>query len=498
MLSDNHWIVPTIAGEYRVNKPPTMGWFIAASMMVFQSKAEWVARLPAMLAGVGTCLLLASMTTRHLGRRVGLLTGLLTATSLFVLTQARLSEADMPLVMFVVLAFWVISRFIHQAEVGKTELAAAAPVVGWSVMFFFAVGMSFLLKGVGPIFVLPAAVVYAGLARDRQAWRIMIHPAGLVLFIVMLVAWPTAAYYTHPQIVDAWNREIIQRVTGSLGETLGKGDPFFLYLYTIPMLLLPWFPLTVIGAVAAVKRQWFRHRFGLLLLCWFGVGFVLLHFNSWKHLHYSMPILPACMPAAGVGLVLLLRYNYAQKKPRHLLTTVAILLTCGIAAAVFRFQKFPGATDIAILIGLLGIGAAVLPWLEHKRWLKLQIAWMFALAWLIVAGVFWRVVPHHDAYRSSAELARRVNEIVPKTMPVTLFGLGEHHIAYYLDRPMRRIDDLTRGSDVAALPRPAYVLAEALAEPLLEKVARVEALDKRHALGKREAEANRVKLYIIR
>ncbi|HRK30819.1 MAG TPA: glycosyltransferase family 39 protein, partial [Tepidisphaeraceae bacterium] len=164
MLSDNHWIVPTIAGEYRVNKPPTMGWFIAASMMVFQSKAEWVARLPAMLAGVGTCLLLASMTTRHLGRRVGLLTGLLTATSLFVLTQARLSEADMPLVMFVVLAFWVISRFIHQAEVGKTELAAAAPVVGWSVMFFFAVGMSFLLKGVGPIFVLPAAVVYAGLA----------------------------------------------------------------------------------------------------------------------------------------------------------------------------------------------------------------------------------------------------------------------------------------------------------------------------------------------
>ncbi len=534
MLSDGHWIVPTIAGEYRVNKPPTMAWFIATSMAIFQSKSEWVARLPAVLSGVLTCVLVASMTAQHLGRRTGLIAGLLTATSFFVLLQARLSEADMPLAMCVTLAFWVLTPSPGTPGEGRGEgsfgepkapnsstpvddppIGEGIPIVrhenrhpgplpayrarGLSLLFYFAVGLSFLLKGVGPIFILPAGILYALLSRDQRAKKILLNPWGIALLLVLLVAWPLAAWKTYPDIVQGWRRETLQRVTGELGEKLGKSDPFLLYFYSIPMMLLPWFPLAIVGAIAGIKARWHRHRFGLMLLCWFGVGFVLLHLNSWKHNHYSMPILPACMPAAAVGLMLWLRHNYAKTNPRHLLSAVGWTVAC-VAAVLFVLKRQPnGANDIAVLIGIIGVGGLVLIGLEHLRRQGLQFAALFAVAWLVAAGVFLKITLWRDGYQSSAELGRRVSEIVPAETTVTLLGLGEHHITYYLDRPMRRIDEIEKINDQAAsLSRPAYILAQAIAKPTLQKLGTLETIDRDATLNRRETEANRVTLYLLR
>jgi hypothetical protein len=130
-----------------------------------------------------------------------------------------------------------------------------------------------------------------------------------------------------------------------------------------------------------------------------------------------------------------------------------------------------------------------------ERWRRAggQLAAMFATTWLVSAGVFWKVAPLRDGYRASAELARRANAIVPPGAAVTLVGLGEHHLTYYLDRPMRRIDDPALATEhLSEIERPAYILAPARVAPRLGQATAIDAVLE---LGRRDVEGDRVTLY---
>src|SRR5678809_761264 len=91
MLLYGHWIVPMYAGIPRIAKPPGMYWVLAGVMKIF-GESEFVARLPSALAGVATALMIASFGARHYGRRIGIVSGLIVLTSIYVLIQARLAE----------------------------------------------------------------------------------------------------------------------------------------------------------------------------------------------------------------------------------------------------------------------------------------------------------------------------------------------------------------------------------------------------------------------
>src|SRR5215212_278101 len=69
MLHGGHWIVPMFAGIPRTAKPPGMNWIIAAFMTIFDSDAEWVVRLPSVLAAVALALLLGNFAARFYGQR---------------------------------------------------------------------------------------------------------------------------------------------------------------------------------------------------------------------------------------------------------------------------------------------------------------------------------------------------------------------------------------------------------------------------------------------
>jgi len=110
MLHDGHWIIPTFAGEKRPCETAGDGWTIALFMKVFESESEFVVRLPTVLAGLMTALLIASMTARWFDDRTGLIAGLLQLTTFYLLRQARLSEADMLMAACVTGAMWCLTR----------------------------------------------------------------------------------------------------------------------------------------------------------------------------------------------------------------------------------------------------------------------------------------------------------------------------------------------------------------------------------------------------
>ncbi|MBL9083770.1 MAG: glycosyltransferase family 39 protein, partial [Planctomycetales bacterium] len=104
MLRDDHWIVPTIAGDPYNDRTPLVAWSIAGAMWLFGTDAEWAVRTPNVVFSILAALVIAWMAARWFGKRVGILAGFIELTTLQVLTNGRLAEADMLLSLTVVAA----------------------------------------------------------------------------------------------------------------------------------------------------------------------------------------------------------------------------------------------------------------------------------------------------------------------------------------------------------------------------------------------------------
>lgn len=467
MLDGGHWIIPRFAGEARLEKPPTMGWLIAASMAI-GGRDEFWARLPAALAAVLCAWIAAAMTARWHGSRAGLLAGLLGTTSFWLLMQGRLAEADMPLTACVTGAMACLGRVAAPSPLGRDRRAW----VRWC--FFACVGLAGLLKGpVGPAMVALTVLAMALTGERRSLAWLLAAPGPWALLAAMLLAWPVAAWQAHPPIVQTWREQILGRVAGDLG----GAEPWWFYAWNAPMMLLPWTALTALGLADAARRRRLWTPAARWLWCWFVPGLLMLSLSAWKHKHYVLPLLPAALPATAGGLLVLRRFADRQARPRPLLTAAIAGAACIIGAAALLLLKPRGATPIAGTLMILGAGSAAVLWLEHRRLRGLRTAGIFVVAFAVASAALAWVVPAFDGYRDNRDFAARINDLAPPGQTLRLAGLGYAQIAFYLRPPLARVD----GADVAArlrdLPEtPLYLVTRRSLIPALRAAGAVQPL----------------------
>lgn len=528
MLQAGDWIIPHFAGVPRLNKPPGMYWLIAGFMTVFQSHAEWVVRLPSALAGMLTAVLIAQLAARWLGNFTGMIAGLMQASLFYVVMQSRLAEADMPMCAAVTLAMTAFARAMVFRPGSSLEPRRTA---GLAALFGTGVGASVLLKGVGIAFIPAGCLLWMLLTRRWRGLRFMFHPASLLPLVVLAGAWPLAAWLRDPRILDVWYFETFERAGGAFGDD----DPWHIYFWAVPMLLLPWLPFAVRGLVHWIKvdrtataaiaassgtagfaspatvasptpvsersedpdssadaaaqqvrresvsrripRPTVADRLGwsihvAFLLSWFAGGMVLLLFSQARHKHYAIPMLPPITLLAALGFV-----NWLQD-PRRLSVRKAVIAAVAIAVAaiggavVARYTMPKAAVATAWIVASIGVCVAAAVWLHARRELRRTTLACFTAAAIGVVGAARGVIPAFDDYKASAELAMVANTFTPSDQPIYLVGVGQSQAAYYLHRPLKRIDkreaDRIRvgfGSD----PFPArYVLCNKSVVPLLE------------------------------
>ena len=85
MLTDNNWLLTTMNGEPRYEKPPLPTWLTALSGYVFGIKSVWAMRLPAVLMVVLLGSVVITLSRKlTLSPRHSLLNGLISVTSLYV------------------------------------------------------------------------------------------------------------------------------------------------------------------------------------------------------------------------------------------------------------------------------------------------------------------------------------------------------------------------------------------------------------------------------
>jgi 4-amino-4-deoxy-L-arabinose transferase-like glycosyltransferase len=333
MLQNRSFLVTTYAGEreYWNLKPPLGYWLMALSFWIF-GPTPFAMRLPAALCGLGAVALSMALGRRWLGRRAGILTGLIMATAFGFLSNhgARSGDLDAALTFLLLLALSVVSRL------GESP---------WRVVSLGALlAVGFLLKSFA---ILPLIVVAALSMAWSGAWRrqrVLPCLVALLVFAVPVAGWAVArcqadgsTYFLARMVREdllARSTSVIDKVTysplGYVGTLFDRFAPWPVLILTAA-LLAGWDQRTRARALARRLR-------GMrpLVLLWAVVPFVLFSLSQTQHHWYLDPSYPAWAMLAALAVLGLVRRAAPGRRPAVLAACVLLPLALCEVRVLYR------------------------------------------------------------------------------------------------------------------------------------------------------------------
>jgi 4-amino-4-deoxy-L-arabinose transferase-like glycosyltransferase len=475
MLASGNWFVPTLAGRPSLQKPPLVYWSIALAMELFHSQSEWVVRFPSVMAALIAAAFVADMAARRLSIRVGLLAGLIQVSSLWTIIKARQAVPDMILVAAVAGAMWAFTT----ANLGYR---ASRRGDRWlAKVFYLCEGAALLVKGpTGAALTIPSTLLFILLERDRKAWRFFLDPLGVLLFVVVGVAWPVAVYHHYPQLLQIWRFENLDRFMGSRGMALDQNS-HFAYLGDVLWCTAPWTPFLFLGGLRISKSEFREKPIWRFLALWFLVGLLQLSLGASKRFQYAMPIFPPLSILAARGLDAAIG-AYPLPIGRRLVAALAFLLAF-LALITPEIAAIPEATRIASGLVLLTCAGLLTAHLMGQRSRPLLLAAItFATIGLVAVLAQTFVMPAFDPNVSQIEFAKAVNQRVPPNQRLYAINPAGLHFPYFLEiafylhsplTPFERVADLQKElRDTAS--RSGYVIIDPFFENQVARLGHVE------------------------
>ena len=137
MVADGQWLVTHVNGVVNSHKPPLFFWLIALFSLPLGAVTEFTARLPSVLAGLGTLVLIMRLGRRWFGPKTAALAGMLLATTYMFWDKARWSQID-SLLCFLI---WVALTAFDAWRSGDADGRRAG------ALFWLAAGLAVLAKG---------------------------------------------------------------------------------------------------------------------------------------------------------------------------------------------------------------------------------------------------------------------------------------------------------------------------------------------------------------
>lgn len=299
MLQSGDWVTARLNGIPYLEKSPLVYWLIAASFRLFGIH-DWAARIPISLFSIALALLTARIGAWAAGPALGLLSGLILATSLGLWLFTRILIPDVILTFTIALALWSFLRALDPDE-PRPRL--------WSNLFSISIALGLLLKGlIALLFPGAAALLYLFFTRSLfsgETWRRLRVLEGLALLLLIAAPWHIAATLANPPLFDLTPRSLPGEYHGFFWFYFLNEHVFrFLNIRhprdynTVPRLafwafhllwLFPWAFHFFTPRTATTSR----HR-ALLTLCSCWAGFLMVFFTfSTTQEYYSMPAYPA-------------------------------------------------------------------------------------------------------------------------------------------------------------------------------------------------------------
>jgi len=334
MLSSGNYLIPTLGGETRFEKPPLQYWLISLSAKLNKGLLTNVSsRIPTVLAGILVLILTWWWTLRLLGndsQRRALLSPLILIIIPLFFLDVRSSEAEVLLCFFILAAsyfFWKASA--TQDISGKNLLIA-----------YLFIGGGMLTKG--PLALIMPLLPYIAVRKKMFLKEWKWHLLGLLITVIPVGLWVYASYMYYPDSIQIFIRELF---TKRFGGEAKHTEPMYYYI----VLLLGQFAIFV-PLILTVFQKPFKKKPELK----FSVYFILLNliwlsFMSSKQRHYIEPLFPHISILLGVWLSDQCNTKWVLKY-FNILSWVLI-----VAGVVFGFLLLPESIVVFIVVGIAGI-----------------------------------------------------------------------------------------------------------------------------------------------
>lgn len=363
MITDGNWILTTMNGLARYEKPPLPTWLSAIFGMIFGIKNVLALRLPAILSvaltGVGIYLVSFKLLENRIHSFHNALIGV---TSFYVIGIIIEAPWDIYTHVFMLISIYYLFQFFRTEQNLKYSLLAGAFM-----------GLSILCKGPISIYalLLPFLIAF-GFTYGYRLNRAKIGSILLCIFVALCIGgW----WFLYVRLIDPETfLAIAQRETSNWSSYNVK--PFYYYwsfftqsgIWTIPAfiaLLYPYMKSRIIHLKA--------YQFSLL---WTLMAVVLLSLIPEKKSRYLMPVLIPMAINTGFYVEYLIRSFKTLKDKRETFPVYfnfGLIALIGIAFPFVGFFIAPQLKGVLLFwfalasLALFGIGLFILIQLKSKN-----------------------------------------------------------------------------------------------------------------------------------
>ena len=335
MIERQDWVTPYANGVRFLDKPPMMYWLMAVAY-VLMGVSEFAARLPSVLAVLGTAVLLYSMGKKAAGPASGFIAGIALAfcTGTFLFT--RMVFPDILFVFLLTLTlFWFLRWY---ADATNPVLPALA--------FYACLAAAVLTKGlIGLFFPLAIILLFFLQSKDWNRLKGFHWTKGSLLFLVLAAPWHI--------LVAGRNSDFLWYffVNEHFLRFLGRRQPLDYESLSIPafwLLILvwffPWSPfLPAIWPSLSCSRSGASSLRALLQLSVSWIIVVLCFFTLSSRIeHYSLPVLPPLALLLGIALSPGVRSDLLRDQSRQIFANRGFALL-GILGGIVAVITVSGA-----------------------------------------------------------------------------------------------------------------------------------------------------------
>ena len=278
MLQDGNWLLTTINGEPRYQKPPLPTWLTAFSAALFGIKTVWALRLPAAIMTLVLVLFSYKFAKKLTSEKLfAFISSLIMATSFYIVASARDGQWDIYTHGFMVVCIYPLYLFFTEENHKYRNVLLAG-------LFF---GCSFLSKGPVSLYamLLPFLIAF-GIVYKYKNFKARWLPLLLFLVVAFIVSswwhWYTIKF-------DPIAAEITKKETTNWISYETK--PFYYYwsfftqsgVWTLPAFIALLYPY--------LKNRVFNKKAYLFTFLWTMISVVLLSIIPEKKSRYLLPVL---------------------------------------------------------------------------------------------------------------------------------------------------------------------------------------------------------------
>lgn len=403
MIDDGNWLLTTMNGEARYEKPPLPTWFTAVFGLMFGIESLWSLRLPAILmlglTGYGTFAISKQLLNNF---KLALLTSAITITSFYIFAIIFEAPWDIYTHGLMLLAIlYLLRQFIHKNN-------------KYLVIASFFIGFSILSKGPISIYalLLPFLIAYGIVYKYNLSKTNVLKIFVVVLLSLLIGGW----WFLFVRMVDPETfLKITEKETGNWNSYNVR--PFYYYwsffansgIWLIPAFVSLLYPYLK-NKVSNLKA----YKFSLI---WVLASLILLSLIPEKKSRYLVPtLIPLAINCSFYLEYVIKHFKYFNLKEKiapvfHF--SVLILLALAIPAAlVIMFTEVIFANwfySTLLIISVLS-NAITMMWFLRKKDLKnLTIVSIAFYGSIIFFGMpLVHYLPKNN-YRPITDLKKNIN-----------------------------------------------------------------------------------------